>query len=493
MTDILSHFPYPEIRPVQEQLLLEIEARWNSGDVFVINAPTALGKSAIASTIMSWQYNASYITPTNQLLDQFLNEFPETKTLRRLDSYICEDLLPKFSYGCPTIRGQRGSFCKGCPAAADLAQAKYKKGPGAYNFHTYMAHKLHRDILIIDEAHQIIPVIQGIAAVKVWKHKEHYPDNWASQNRRPLLEWLHGLPTPKHRNKWWKYVSEALDTDQPQHVIGETTGEWTGGYGDTPRGEAVELPLLEVKPIDIRDLRETSIFLPRSIKKIILMSATIGPQDIEQLGLSRRRVVYLNCASPIPATSRPIIPLSIAAANYQNLEAATKEMCDFIRKELCIIHNGEKGIIHATYRQAEIINDILDADPVAGSRLLFHTKDNKSDVLRVFLDSPPESGTILIASGMYEGVDLPYDLARWQVITKIPWLSLADPAIKYKADKEPNWYLWETLKKVIQACGRVVRTPTDFGTTYILDSTFDRLYRDAYHLAPQWWKDAVDG
>lgn len=492
-TDILSHFPYPSIRPVQEELLLEIQARWNSGDVFVINAPTALGKSAIAQTILGWQYNASYITPTNQLLDQFLSEFPATKTLRRLDSYVCQDLLPKHNYACATIRGQHGKFCKGCPAGNALACAKYKQGPGAYNFHTYMAHKLYRDVLIVDEAHQIIPTIQSIASVKIWEHKEKYPRDWNKQDKRPLYEWLHNLPASKRKNKWWKYVAEALDTDQPQHVIGETTGEWLRGHGDVPRGEAVELPLLEVKPIDIRDLKETGLFIPRSVKKIVLMSATIGPQDIEQLGLSRRRVVYLNCASPIDPANRPIVPTPIAAASYKNLEGATKLMCDYIREVLCMNHSSEKGIIHATYKQAEIINDILDRDPVVGDRLLFHTRDNKSDVLRRFLDAPPADGCILIASGMYEGVDLPYDLARWQVITKIPWLSLADPAIKWKADREPDWYLWETMKKVIQACGRVCRTPEDFGTTYILDSTFNRLYQDGYHLAPQWWREAVDG
>jgi Rad3-related DNA helicase len=92
---------------------------------------------------------------------------------------------------------------------------------------------------------------------------------------------------------------------------------------------------------------------------------------------------------------------------------------------------------------------------------------------------------------MYEGVDLPYDKARWQAICKVPWKSLGDPAIRYQSEQNPEWYSWEALKYLIQACGRVVRAPDDYGTTYILDSTFQRLYNDGKHLAPQWWLDGL--
>jgi hypothetical protein len=127
---LLDCFPYTEARPVQVQLLTEMEERWNQADIFVINAPTALGKSAIARSLLTWQSNASYITPTNQLLDQFLTEFPETQTLRRLDSYCCEVIYrPVDGISCARRRGESGGFCKGCPASKALVQAKYKKDP----------------------------------------------------------------------------------------------------------------------------------------------------------------------------------------------------------------------------------------------------------------------------------------------------------------------------------------------------------------------------
>lgn len=493
--DIMECFPYEEARPVQVELLRQLQDNWDTADVFVINAPTALGKSAIARTILSWQYSSSYLVPTNQLLDQFLDAFPGTDTLRRMDAYKCEKDFVKYNLGCGEIKREMGKCCKQCPLMSAYQKAKYHKGPGAYNFHTYMTHQIYRDVLIVDEAHTLIPMIQSMAAAKIWKHKEHYPDDWFKQGYRPLYEWIHNLPAKHHRKKWYKYTINALaDPDHPQHVISEEIEDWTGGgYQDIPRGTPVELPLLSIKPVDIRDLKETKFMLPSLTKKIILMSATIGPQDIEQLGLARKRVLYLNCQSPIGADNRPIYPIPIAAANYNNLESATKVMADYIREVLCPKHEGQKGIIHATYKQADILRKYLrsTSGELELGRFLFHTRDNKSRILREFLDSPPERGSILVASGMYEGVDLPYDLARWQVITKIPWLSLADPAIKYKASQNENWYLWETLKKVIQACGRVVRTPTDMGDTYILDASFYSLYHNSRHMLPQWYKDAI--
>ena len=95
---------------------------------------------------------------------------------------------------------------------------------------------------------------------------------------------------------------------------------------------------------------------------------------------------------------------------------------------------------------------------------------------------------------MYEGVDLPDDLGRWQVITKIPWPSLGDAAIAALAERDPEWYLWETAKTVIQAGGRVSRHENDYGVTYCLDSSFMRLYNEGQHLLPRWFLDClVDG
>jgi len=486
---ILSHFPYPDIRPVQADLLTQIERGWDAHDVFVVNAPTALGKTAIARTLMEWQRDVSYLVPTNQLLDQYLAAFPDTRTLRRIDSYVCAPYSEdRNKIACATVRAHSEfhNFCKGCPCGADMAQAKYRKAAGAYNFHIYMAQKLHRSALILDEAHQIIPFIQELASLVVWKHQSGYPDKWMDPTQ--LAAWVAAPATKKKwgRKKWYPRLLGAATSAKPQYVVREEMREWRKGIGAVRAGDPVDLPCLVLKPVEIAHLPEVSMVFPRTTSKIVLMSATIGPRDIRELGLSSRRVLYLNCASPIPPESRPLHRIPVAAVSYSNMEESTRKMAEFLLDVVAPQHAGERGLIHTTYQQSAILREVLRGDP----RFLFHTKDNKMDTLRKFMDGR-RGDEVLVASGLQEGLDLPYDLARWQVIMKVPWLSLGDPAIKYKADREPDWYRWETLKKIIQACGRVCRTPTDFGATLILDSTVERLLEQSWDSIPSWFRDVL--
>ena len=77
---------------------------------------------------------------------------------------------------------------------------------------------------------------------------------------------------------------------------------------------------------------------------------------------------------------------------------------------------------------------------------------------------------------MHEGVDLPYDAARFQVIPIISKPYLGDSYNREILMKNPELYLEMTIKKVVQQQGRVCRAPDDWGVTYILDKSFDRLY-----------------
>jgi Rad3-related DNA helicase len=53
---------------------------------------------------------------------------------------------------------------------------------------------------------------------------------------------------------------------------------------------------------------------------------------------------------------------------------------------------------------------------------------------------------------------------------------LADPLNKYFSQEDPEVYNAEVIRGVVQQSGRICRTPTDIGTTYILDASFQSLY-----------------
>lgn len=483
---ILDFFPYDVPREIQKEALLELEKNWNDFDIFVISAPTAFGKTALARTLMNQHTSVSCITPTNLLVEQFREEFGATPSLHRLDSYHCE----KWDRPCPATRGKLRNFCSekrdgySCSAARDLATAKYRKGPGIYNYHTYVAHGLHRDVLVVDEAHNVIPFIRDRLAVTIWKHDYKYPGNFSYEK---LRTWIAGLPTNKQKHKKIQLLKEAVTYKVPTHVVQFTT-EMFNGKG-TRRGFPEARECIKLVPVDISDA--PPILWPKEVKKVILMSATIGPKDIEQLGLGGpagrgRKLLYIDCKHPIPPGNRPIIPLDIVSVNRHSMEnGAVEQLANEIEK-IAEYHQGEKGVIHATYQLAQSLRSVL-----TGSRFSYHTRMDKSDKYRQFRESDPRDGKVLIACGMYEGIDLPEDLGRWQVLAKIPWMSLGNPAIKHLAELDPEWYNWECLKTTIQACGRISRTPEDFGVTYVLDSSFRRLMQEGSHMIPDWFNQAI--
>lgn len=485
--DFLSHFPYPQTRLLQEKMLTVLGKHWDDYDVMVIGMPTASGKTAVARTLMSSLQSVSVITPTNQLVTQFTSEFPETCTLSRLDSYRCAE----WQRPCSVTRGKLRNFCKGCPAGKALATAKYRKGPGVYNYHIYLAHKLHRKALVVDEAHNLIPFIRERFSVTLWKHDFRFPDRCHTVDM--MRAWVQSLPQSKvSKSSKLSALENAVVSRRPQWIPHRTRKEFSGK--GTIRGQPEMRDCIELLPVDISEC--PPLFWPGlgreggDVQKLVLLSATISRKDVEALGLNRKRVLYINCESPIPAASRPIVQIPVATVNHRNLAESTAAMVDLLRREILPTHAGQKGLIHATYQQAAAMRSLCADEP----RYLFHTAIDKSDVYNRFRSFPPESGAVLVASGMYEGIDLPLDAARWQAIAKVPWPNLGSPHIRYLADSDPEWYLWECLKITMQACGRICRTPEDFGVTLILDSSFERLIRESNNvgLVPDWFLDGIE-
>lgn len=481
--DFMQHFPYPEARDIQKRVLEELGKVWDRYDVFVISAPTAFGKTALSRTLMSALHSVSTITPTNQLVEQFQEEFPDTAKLSRLDSYRCED----WARPCSVTRAKLGSFCRGCPCAKDLAVAKYRGGPGIYNYHIYLAHKLHRSTLIVDEAHNLISTIRDRMSIKIWQHDYGYPDNMRTPAQ--MVDWIQTLPSNKKAHKKIRLLRESLTHDVPEYQAQRGTDRFNGK--GTQRGHPEDRDCIRLLPVDISGA--PPMFWPglgqrgeHKVQKLVLLSATISHKDIQALGLDKARVLYINAESPIPAKRRPIVLVPLVSVNRYNIQDAARTIGEYIEGIVLPHHPEQKGVVHASYQMAGLLRLYL-----SGDRYLFHTRENKDEIYHKFRDSSPESGKVLIASGMYEGIDLPKDLGRWQVIAKIPWQSRESPAVRYMAERDPESYAWETIRTLIQACGRISRTVDDYGVTLVLDMTIQQLLDSYRHLFPAWYLDGV--
>ena len=487
MNSWLAKFPGIP-RDIQTELIQSLQANWELFDVFAISLGTGCGKTYISKCLMDNLYNVSYLAPNNLLIDQYLANFPDEAVLKRMDSYWCET----WAQPCSATRGKYKGFCardlrcSGCEAVKKaISAAKYRNGPIVSNYHIFESYKLNREVLIFDEGHNILPIIKSFLGKTLWQHDLKYPDQMYSQAY--MLKWLESQPKEKLAKGKLKLLYNNLISKEPEYIIHRTTKPFNGK--GTRRGEPQDRDCLELQPVYITGDNIPKYFWNRGAKKLIILSATIGRKDIEELDLHSsfsKRVLYMECKSPIPPENRALHFIPTTSVTHANLAQAADKLAIQIEK-LAQKHINEKGVVHATYQLAKLLRERLGSNP----RYLFHTGETKAKIYAQFRESTEPK--ILVASGMYEGIDLPEDLGRWQVISKIPWPSLGNPAIKYKMERDEEWYYWETMKSVIQACGRICRSEQDWGINYVLDITWKRLYINCVRLdlLPKWFSESI--
>jgi Rad3-related DNA helicase len=307
---------------------------------------------------------------------------------------------------------------------------------------------------------------------QVWKHDFNYEkclDSYGRINRKAMLDLYQSGSEYKNPGAW---LLHELASGSPKYIFRPDTELYRGEMKDVLRAE----------PVDIRGL-DNPVF--NTGNKLVLMSATIGRNDIIELGLDKRRVFYHEAESCIPAERRPIYFEPVGKIRGQDLTLTTPLIGQKITE--LMDKYPLKGLIHATYAQARALRSIFSDHP----RVMFHDKTDKTQRYQEFRADTTDK--VLIASGLYEGVDLPDDMGRWQALAKVPWPNKGEPAIAYAADLDPNWYTWNTAKQVMQACGRISRHPEDQGDTYILDSTFKSLYNNNDSYWPRWWRESLHG
>jgi hypothetical protein len=440
------------------------------------------GKTAISLALMRWAWECGrmkgiYAAPNNILVQQFLDAFPKSVSLHRKDHYTCmyERPLAENCAACPKLADKE---CPNSPYLKAVRRAHVVPWL-VCNTYTYLAHKLYAPLVIFDEGHGLVNLAKERCATNYWHKDWHFPQG--IRNYGQLISWLdsfgEGGLSPK-----LQALRNEIEVHPPKYLIQKSLELYHGRQ---------ELCLRKL-PVEVSD--KCGFLWPqgknpkKSVQKIVLLSATINKQDIADMGLDSKRVLYLEAESPIPIERRPVYVRPIANMSYASQDREMPKLVDFLLEKL----NSEegRGFIHVTYG----LSAKLRRDPrlVNHPRLMWHDREDRTEKYAAFKESSRED-LVFVASGMEEGVSLDYELARWQVIAKCPYPSLAEPAIRYLAEQRPEWYKWETLKKLTQACGRVCRTPTDFGKTYIVDSSALRLLREGatMGLIPHYLKEAL--
>lgn len=188
-----------------------------------------------------------------------------------------------------------------------------------------------------------------------------------------------------------------------------------------------------------------------------------------------------------PVEHRPIYAVPVANVTHAGLGDALPMLAEAVGN-VAEHYRNERILVHCvSYRVAEYL---CRAAP-AQRRLTYTSAEGRADAIAAYEKQP---GAILFTPSMARGYDGADDLARVVVVAKVPYPNLGNPQInaRFHAPGGKLWYNVESVRHLVQATGRGVRSAEDCAHTYILDSQFRRnLYRHWKHLFPRWWRDAV--
>lgn len=459
-------------RPCQVAAWRSLMDRWGDGNVHVLRAPVGSGKSHVAVALARWAtaqgVSWRIVVPNRQLQLQYERDFPELRPL---------SVWGQFDHWCTVKKGSRcgralklkcSKLCAHeCPYKAQLERCKAAGGAlMSYHMHLGIRKQLgYPQLLIIDEGHLVTNFHQERGGTTLWRHKHRWPLD--TDTLHDAVAWLDKQPTNPERAAFRRkvlsedthYVTKSLDDYYDRK-------EWA----------------LKARPLSVH--KQTFSFWPRSVEKIVVMSATYRDQDVVEQGLAKRGVWFHDVPNPIPASQRQVVYWP--CVNMRHGAEGWEQELAIMLAQVATAHRGEAGFVHLVYARTDKLRRVL-TDP----RFMWHDRDTKQDTYKEFIETGWRDGRVLVASGMTEGIDLAGDKARWQVIAKVPYPDRSHPAVALKAEQDPEWYAWETIKTLLQAYGRVCRGPNDTGVTYIPDMQFKTLYDRYEYMFPPWFREAI--
>jgi Rad3-related DNA helicase len=526
---INEEFPAPSYRGTQREALADVREAFEDGnDVVLVRAPTGSGKSLLARAIAgcartpddaapSEATGAYYTTPQVSQLDDVAADdlLDDLKIIRGKRNYSCilpgETDTPVDRAPCAREKGYDCSVKHRCPYFSDRAIASNRDIAAmtlAYFMRTAGSEVFRkRDVVVVDEAHGLAEWAEMYATidlnprtVPIWDDLKvpeigddgldravRYAENLQSKCRRCKDELIAKQELDPH---------EASERDRLQELIGEL--DWfvedyrdpdsaTTWVVDQPDGEG---GTITIKPMNPERYLNHTVWERGT--KFALLSATILNKEAfcRQVGLDPANVALVDVEHTFPVENRPLYDVTQGKMTYEHRDETLPGIARTVVR-LMQNHRGEKGIIHAhSYAIQERLADRLD-DFGVGDRVRTHDTEDRDAQLESWKATDGEE--VFLAVKMEEALDLKGDLARWQVLCKAPFLNTSDSRVAHRLEEgQWAWYYRTALRTVIQACGRVIRSPDDYGATYLADSSLLQLFDRAEADTPPWFAEQVE-
>jgi Rad3-related DNA helicase len=522
LSRIFEEFPAPSYRGAQEQALSDIRAAFEAGnDVVLVRAPTGSGKSLLARAVAGCgarpsevgpadPVGAYYTTPQVSQLDDVAGDslLEDLNIIRGKNNYSCilpgETDTPVNQAPCARERAFDCQVKHRCPYFSDRSIAANREIAAmtlAYFMQTAGSDVFgQRDVVVIDEAHGLGDWAEMYAAIELgpstippWQDVR--PEEIDGlENAAEYAEYLtticdRGLDTLRgnaelspeevQRRDQLTKLRTDLNWFLDDYRDPDSVTTWVvDQHGDA--GAPVT-----IKPVDPERYLKHTVW-DRG-KTFLLLSATILNREAfcAGVGLDPSNVGMVEMPHTFPLENRPLFDVTQGKMTYEHREETLPNIARILVR-LMAHHPDEKGLVHChSYAIQDRLEKLLREFGV-GARIRSHDREDRDGQLAAWQRS--SDPTVFLSVKMEEALDLEGDLCRWQLLCKAPYPNTNDSRVARRLeDGQWAWYYRTALRTVIQACGRVVRSPDDYGYTYLGDSSLLELFDRARTDMPEWF------
>lgn len=479
---------------------------------FVLRAPTGSGKSLMGVVSgMDLDVKTYYIVHNIQLQDQIINDFPFVAQVKGRSNFHC--VASMIGETCDPGRncasGKKCIYKSECEYQVQKEIAMESKFV-VFNYAYFLAIINSKyggfddpGLVVLDEAHIADSALSGYVNFDMSERQLAISNIRFPTKGEDVFEWLEYLQDE----------SECGIERMKEQLKGDINEEKVGGINQGIK----RFKTINYKSTFLIDnvdddwiieqyhdgYSEHVRFVPVWVNKFshlllghadkyLLMSATISKLDMELLGIKENEMEFLDMPSTFDPSNMPVIYYGFEKINRHTDRASLTTVIDGLIKR----HHNEKGVLHTvSYSLAKYIleHSKHDARMIANSGEQLYTDamilDKRGEAISEFLESDDPS--ILVSPSVETGLDLKDDLGRWQIICKVPFASLGDKIVIRRKEDRPIWYTSDAINRIVQGSGRVCRSASDHGITYIIDKNLSWLVKRHQDMFPPWWLNSL--
>ena len=477
-----------------------------------IVAPTGFGKSMVAIAIARIVGGrACYLTESKPLATQISRDFAALVTdVRGRQNYDCHRLNENGIYGASGKCDRAEGLCPHCTlqengcgyfdawrraSRADLPITNYDYWLSINEYNEKGLGKF--DLLLVDEAHDAAQKLLGHLRI------EFSAPEIGEYLRRDLPR--PGTMTIERWRSWAQAHAPGIRTRADALKMQAQFG------GELPRNKQIELRVLTglagrleaLSGIDdawIEDRERQNPLgrvwwepltparyaerLFRGIPKIVLLSATITPKDLEILGIPKSETEWLEFPSSFPVARRPVIHVPTvqqraSMSEGQRLESV-RRMDQIIRARL-----DRKGVVHTVSYERQ--THFVEHSEHRAIILTNQARSTQTTLDRYLKSAPP---AVLSGPSYGTGYDFPGVSAEYQIIPKVPFMDTRSAIESARVAADPEYRNFMAMKSIVQMAGRIVRSAGDSGETFITDDQWLWFRWQAVRFAPRYFLEA---